>query len=93
MRILINTEAELKKTIAYKKAFVYQYDFLKVAILNHSTKVAMTGSLHRTFFHTLLSKKVRENEMNNPTGVSTNEIYQGGCFKPPCEKSNDQLFS
>ena len=51
MKMLSNTEAELKKSVAYKKkAFVYQYDFLKVAILNRSKKVAMTGSLRRRFF-------------------------------------------
>ena len=31
--------------------------------------------------------------MINPAGVSTNEIYQSGGFKPPYERSNDQLFS
>ena len=46
----------------------------------------MTGSLHRTFFPYSSITESEENEMNNPTGVSTNEIYQSGCFKAALRK-------
>ena len=38
------------KQIALSANGIYQQDFLKVAVLNRSTKGAMTGSFHRAHF-------------------------------------------
>ena len=95
------------KQIALSTNGSYQKDFLKVAFLNCSMKGAVAGSIRAPCWKSSIMKKsgklkwlskfyqqdVRENEVINPTDVSTNEIYQSGCFKPTYERSNDQLFS
>ena len=58
----------------------YQEDFLKVAVLNRSTKGA---ALQSTLFIAFYQQKASKNEMLKQFGVSTNEIYQEVFLKIP----------
>ena len=57
---------------------IYQSDFLKVAILNRSVKVEMTGFFCRAHFHSLLSA---ESGKKSNAGVRANKIFQSHFFK------------
>ena len=52
---------------------IYQKDFLKVVVLNRSTKGA---TLQSTLFIAFYQEKASINEIFKQFGVSTNEIYQ-----------------
>ena len=52
---------------------IYQKDFLKLAVLNRSTKGA---TLQSTLFIAFYQQKASINEILKQFGVSTNEIYQ-----------------
>ena len=61
---------------------IYEEDFLKVAVLNCSTKGAMISSFHRApCFIVFYQQKASKNEMLKQFGVSTKEIYQEGFLK------------
>ena len=61
---------------------IYQKDFLKVTILNRSTKGPMTGSFRRAHFHSVLAfYQVMKNKMLKEIGTITNESYQKDFLK------------
>ena len=64
---------------------IYQECFLKVPVLNHSTKGAMNGQLlsQSALFIAFYQQKASKNEMLQQFGVTTNEIYQEGFLKVP----------
>ena len=59
---------------------IYQESFLKVPVLNCSTKGAMNGQLlsQSTLFIAFYQQKVSKNEMLGQFGVGANEIYSEG---------------
>ena len=61
--------------IALSTNKIHEEDSL--AVLNHSTKGAMTDSFRREYFPQPFSKqKMSKTEILKPIGASTSEIYQ-----------------
>ena len=77
---LLSAESEQKwnASVTWSKCYneIYQLDFLKVAVLNRSTKGAKTSSFCRDPGHSLLSAKSEQNEMDKQIALSTNSSYQ-----------------
>ena len=60
--------------IALSTNKIQEEDFL--AILNHSTKGAMTNSLQKILSIVFYQQKISKAEILKPIGASTSEIYQ-----------------
>ena len=67
---------EIIKQFGISPNEIYQEAFLKVPILNRSTKEAKISSFCRAPFIAFYQRKASINEILKRFGVSTNEIYQ-----------------